>query len=281
MAEPLFANDEQVTEHRSAAWPESAEDDKRLSMHCYRNERRWLHDRVEELERQLSLRTIVLAGALALNVSLGSLIATSFDGSPLPTVELAATPSSETPGSSQPVTCMDEWPSLIEQSEAWAMGEKQIEAIAALHFDAQTRQMLTEQLRMARPEAKWSEAMKPELSAKDTIRGGESESGSRNWSPPSPKTVLTHSFSHDRSRSAGASKRSHYAAKDFVNLRAAPDNTAEVLAVVAQGELVRRTGHNLGWLQVEYDDRSASSIRGWVYGSYLRVVDTAGKSAQP
>jgi hypothetical protein len=280
MAEPLFANEEQVAEHRSTAWATSAEDDKRLSVHCYRNEHRWLHDRVKKLEGQLRLRTLVLAGTLALNVSLGGVIATSFDGPPLPKVELAVTPSPEMPGSSQPVTCM-EWPSQIEQSEVWAMGEKQIEAIAALHFDAQRRQALTEPLRKTRPEAKWSEAMKPELSAKDTIRGGESEAGSRNWSPPSPKTVLTHSFSHDRSRSAGASKRSHYAAKDFVNLRAAPDNTAEVLAVVAQGELVRRTGHNLGWLQVEYDDQSASSIRGWVYGSYLRVVDTAGKSAQP
>jgi Bacterial SH3 domain len=280
MADPLFANEEQVAERRTTAWAEFAEEDKRLSVHCYRKEHRWLHERVEELEGQLWLRTIVLAGALALNVFLGGFIATPFDGRPLPTVELAVTPSSATPGNSQPVTCM-EWPSHIEQSEVWAMGEKQIEAIAALHFDAQRRQALTEPLRRARPEAKWLEAMKPELSAKDTIRGGEREAGSRNWSPPSPKTVLTYSFSHDRSRSAGASKRSHYVAKDFVNLRAAPNNSAEVLAVVAQGELVRRTGHNLGWLQVEYDDRSASSIRGWVYGSYLRVVDTAGESAQP
>jgi hypothetical protein len=281
MAEPPFLNEEQVAEHRSTTWAHSAEDDERSSVNWYRNEHRWLHNRVEELERQLRLRTIVLAGALALSALLGSSIVTSFHKSGRLTVALAVAPSSDTPGSSPPVTWKGEQPSQIERSQAWAMGEEQIEAIAALQFDAQRTQAPTEQLTTTWWEAGVSEAMKPEASARGEIRGEESEAVARDWSPVSPEAAVSASFNQDGSRAARANERSHYTAKDFVNLRAAPNNSAEVLMVVAQGDLVRRTGRDLGWLQVEYGDRSASSIRGWVYGSYLRRVETSGEPARP
>jgi len=281
MAEPPFLNEEQVAEHRSTTWAHSAEGDERLSVNWYQNQHRWLHNRVEELERQLRLRTIMLAGALVLSALLASSIVTSFYKSGRPTVALAVAPSSDTPGSLPPVTWKGEQPSQIGRSQAWAMGEEQIEAIATLHFDAQWTQAPTEQLATTWREAGGSDAMKPEASARGEIRGEGSEAVARDRSSVSPETVVSASSNQDASRAARANELSHYAAKDFVNLRAAPNNFAEVLTVVAQGDLVRRTGRDLGWLQVEYSDRSASSIRGWVYGSYLRRVETSGEPARP
>jgi uncharacterized protein YgiM (DUF1202 family) len=281
MAEPPFLNEEQVAEHRSTTWAHSAEGDERLSVNWCRNEHCCLHNRVKELERQLRLRTIMLAGALVLSALLASSIVTSFYKSGQPTVALAAAPSSDTPGSLPPVTWKGEQPSQIERSPAWAMGEEQIEAIAALHFDAQWVQAPTEQLTTNWPEARGSEAMKPAASGRWEIRGEGSEAVARDRSPVWPEMIVSTSFNQDRSGAARANERSHYTAKDFVNLRAAPNNSAEVLIVVAQGDLVRRTGRDLGWLQVEYSDRSTSSIRGWVYGSYLRRVETSGGPARP
>jgi hypothetical protein len=47
--------------------------------------------------------------------------------------------------------------------------------------------------------------------------------------------------------------------------------------VVAQGDVVRRTGRDVGWLQVEYGDHSASGIKGWIYSDNLRPVDALGE----
>jgi hypothetical protein len=74
---------------------------------------------------------------------------------------------------------------------------------------------------------------------------------------------------------ARANERFQYVAADFVNLRAAPNDSAEVLSVLAQGNVVRRTGRDLGWLQVEYDDETASTVTGWVYSGYLRRVEAS------
>jgi uncharacterized protein YgiM (DUF1202 family) len=60
-----------------------------------------------------------------------------------------------------------------------------------------------------------------------------------------------------------------------VNLRAAPSHSAEVLSVLGQGEVVQRTGRDLGWLQVEYGDGTGSTVTGWVYSSYLRRVEAS------
>ena len=281
MAEPPFLIEEQVAEHRSTAWADSAESDERSSVNGYRNEHRWHHDRVQELERQLRRRTIVLVGALALSALLGSFILSSLYKSGGPTVALAVAPSSGTAGSSPPVTWKGEQVSQSERSQAWAMGEEQIEAIAALHYDAQRTQAPNEQLSTTWRERGGAEAMKPEASANGVIRGGKREAVARDRSPVSPKTAVSTSFNQEGRRAARANERSHYTAKDFVNLRAAPNNSAEVLTVVAQGDSVRRTGHDLGWLQVDYADRSDSSIRGWVYGSYLRRVETPAEPARP
>jgi hypothetical protein len=278
MAAPAVLNQEPVAKYGAATGAESAEGDERSPANRYPNENRWLHSRVEELERQLRLRTIVLGGALALSVILGSYMVASFYRSGQPTVALA--PSSDTRGSLPPATWMGKQSSQIERSQAWTMGEEQIEAMAVLHFDRQRTQAPTEQV-TTWPETTGAEAMEPEASARSEIRGDGSEAVTRDGTPVSPETVVSASSNQDQGKVARANEEAQYTAKDFVNLRAAPDNSAEVLTVVAEGDLVRRTGHNLGWLQVEYNGRSASSIRGWVYGSYLRRVETSGELARP
>jgi hypothetical protein len=189
--------------------------------------------------------------------------------------------SSDAPGSLPPLTEKAEQPSQIERSQAWTMGEQQIEAMAALHFDPQRTQAPTEQVTIW-PEPGGAEALEPEALARNEIRGDRSEAVTRDWTLVSPEMVVSASFNQDESSAAArANEEAQYTAKDFVNLRAAPDNSAEVLTVVAEGDLVWRTGHNLGWLQVEYSGRSASSIRGWVYESYLHRVETSGGLARP
>jgi Bacterial SH3 domain len=280
MAQAPIVDEEQFAEHRSTTWAHSAEGDECWSMNSYRNEHRWLHDRVRELERQLRRRTIVLAGALALSGLLLSFTVVSSYEFGRPTVVPAVAPSSGNPVSSPAVMSKGEKPSQIERSQAWAMGEEQIELIAALHFDAQRTKAHTDQLTTTWREAGGSETMNPETSARGEVHGGGG-AVARGWSPVSHETVVSVWFNQDGSRAARASERSHYTAKDFVNLRAAPNNSAEVLTVVAQGALVRRTGHDLGWLQVEYSDHSTSSISGWVYGSYLRSVESSGQQPRP
>ena len=244
-----------------------------------RNEHRWLHNRVDELERQLRLRTILLAGAMALVAFLGSFIIASFYKSERPTVALAAAPSFDRPSRSPSVTWKAEKPS-IDRSQAWAAGEERIEAIAAFHFDAQRTQTATEQLTATGQYAERSQPVQHEEPLRGEILGVGSEVA-RDCSPVSPEAAVSASLKQNGSRAARASERLHFAATNFVNLRAAPSNHAEVLTVVAQGDLVRRTGRDVGWLQVEYGDRPASSIRGWVYSAHLRSVDMSGEPARP
>jgi hypothetical protein len=280
MAVPPVLNDEQFAEHKPTTRAHSAEDDERLSVNWYRRQHRSLQNRVEKLQRQLRLRTIMLAGALVLSALLASSIVTSFYKSGRPTVAIAVAPPSNMQGNFPPVTWKGEQPSRIKRSQAWAMGEEEIEAIAALHFNAQSTRAPTVHFTPNWPEIRGSEAMGHEASARGEIRGEEGEAVARDRSV-SPLPALHASFNQDGSRAARAKEQSHYTAKDFVNLRAAPNNSAKVLTVVAQGDFVRQTGGDLGWLQVEYKDRSASSIRGWVYGSYLRRVETSGEQARP
>jgi len=280
MAESPVLNRKEVAQYRSAIGPQSAVGDERLPVIRYPNEHRWLHNRVEELERQLRLRTTALAGALTLSAILGTCLVASFYESGRPTVALAMASSSDAPGSLPPLTEKGEQPSQIERSQAWTMGEEQIEAMAARYFDPQRTQVPTEHVTIW-PEPAGAEALEPEALARNESRGDGSEAVTRDRTPVSTETVMTASFNQDEGKAARASEQAQYSAKDFVNLRAAPDNSAEVLTVVAEGDLVRRTGHNLGWLQVEYSGRSASSIRGWVYGSYLRHVKTSGELPRP
>ncbi|HET6518793.1 MAG TPA: SH3 domain-containing protein, partial [Geminicoccaceae bacterium] len=72
-----------------------------------------------------------------------------------------------------------------------------------------------------------------------------------------------------------------YAAIRAVNVRAAPSNAADVLAVVAQGDVVRRIGNQGGWLRVEYDDRRGGDVTGWVHGQHLRRVGAPSAATGP
>jgi Bacterial SH3 domain len=266
MPEPSFLDDGLVAKHDLTAWAPAAEGHGRRSLDRCRSEHRWLRNRVDSLETQLRLRNLLLAGTLTLSAFVWSLFAIAFYGPELPTVALAVAPES-----SPRVMWKGLGPLQIERSRDWANGEEQIEAIAALHFDAETVQAPAEELTTIRQEAGRREEMKPRPSAGEIARDqrGQASTPGRPFVPPS------------QSRAAQGDEGAHYTAKDFVNLRAAPDNSAHVLAVVAQGELVRQTGHDLGWLQVDYGDGNASSIRGWVYGSYLRRVETSGGPARP
>jgi uncharacterized protein YgiM (DUF1202 family) len=78
-----------------------------------------------------------------------------------------------------------------------------------------------------------------------------------------------------------ASDAEHYAATSRVNLRAAPDNNAEVLAVMGEGEVVRRVGRRGGWLQVEYTGADVRAVTGWAYGEFLRRVEAPPQGGGP
>jgi hypothetical protein len=257
MAEPQFLDEERVADP---------------------NEQRWLHGKVEELERQLRLRTILLVGAVGLSAFLGSSVVASFYESERPTVALAPAPSFDQPGWSPSVTSKQ--PS-IDRSQAWAVGEEWIEEIAALQFEAWTPQTPTEQLTTTGRDGEGSEAVQPEESRQGRILGGVSEALVRDCSPMAPEAAFSDPVNQNGRRTAQPSERLHYAATDFVNLRAAPSNLSEVLTVVAQGDLVQRTWRDVGWLQVEYRDRPASSITGWVYSDHLRRVHAAGEPVRP
>jgi hypothetical protein len=249
-------------------------------MNWYRKEHCWLQRRVRDLERQLRRRTIVLAGALALSALIGSFTVDSSYESEGPITAPAVAPPSGRPSSSQAVMWRMEQASQIEQSQEWAMAEEQIELIATLHYDAQRSEVGTDQLTTISRQAAGSAAMKPEKSARGEVHGQGSGAVARDGSPVT-QTVVTALFPQHGNGAEGLGERSHYTAKDFVNLRAAPNNSAEVLTVVAQGDLVLRTGRALGWLQVEYRNGFASSINGWVYGSYLRSVESSGEQPRP
>lgn len=275
MTESHSLHEQSVAEHRSTACGHWAERDERLRVNWSRDEQRWLHDRVKDLERRLQSRTIALVGALALSAFLGSFMVTSFYISDQPTVVVALAPSPDALGAlpSTARTMEQRW--QLRQSQASALGEERIEAIAALHFDASPAKASTAPLPSAGRFAGSSEATKLETPAWEKIDDGESKGVARECSPVSPETVVNASLHQDGNRVARANERFRYVAADFVNLRAAPDHSAEVLSVLAQGDVVRRTGRDLGWLQVEYGDGTASTVTGWVYSSYLRRVQAA------
>jgi hypothetical protein len=93
--------------------------------------------------------------------------------------------------------------------------------------------------------------------------------------------VVTTSLIQHEFRALGELEQEEYTVTDFVNLRAAPNSFARVLTVVAQGDVVRRTGHDLGWLEVEYGNDSTSDIKGWVYSGNLRRVGAPGELPRP
>lgn len=258
MAEYQFVNQEQVVDP---------------------SEQRWLRETVEELKRQLRLRTILLVGAVALSAFLGSFIVASFYKSERPTVALAPTPSFDRAAGSRSVTWKAKQPS-IDRSQAWAVGEERIVAIAALQFEAQRTQTPTAQPTTTGRHAERLEPAQPKESRRGNILGGGSEPLECQCSPVSPEAASA-SLKQNGSRMAQSDEGLQYAAADFVNLRAAPSSQAEVLTVVAQGDLVQRTWRDVGWLQVEYGDHPASSVRGWVYSDHLRRVDAAGEPVRP
>jgi hypothetical protein len=214
---------------------------------------------VKTLERQLELRTIALAGALALSAFLGSVIVISYYKSEQPVVVVALTPSPDALGALPSPARTMEQPWQLRQSQASALGEERIEAIAALQFDAGRTKAPILQL----------------TSTLGKIDDRGSKGVAREGSPVSPQTVGNASLNKDGSRAARANERFRYVAADFVNLRAAPSHSAEVLSVLGQGEVVQRTGRDLGWLQVEYGDGTGSTVTGWVYSSYLRRVEAS------
>lgn len=281
MVDPSLSNQQQAGKHGSTTWAHSSEGDERRLVKRDRNEQRWLHKRMEELERRLRLQRIVLSGALPLNALLVSFMIISFYKSEPPQVVLAAAPSSDMPRDTCSVMWNVEQRSHIQRSQVWAMGEEWIETSAALHLDAQRTQASTEQPVVTRQDAGGAEATKAETSAKRGIFNEGKEAVARGCSRDSPEAEMS-AFPRGKSdKAAQAGEGIHYAATDFLNLRAAPSNSADVLTVVGRGDLVRRTGHGLGWLQVEYRDPSASSIRGWVYSSYLRHVEPSAGSPYP
>ena len=72
-----------------------------------------------------------------------------------------------------------------------------------------------------------------------------------------------------------------YAAISPVNLRAEPSNGAEVLAIVEEGDAVRRIGRRGGWLRVEYTDRAGADYAGWVHGRNLRRAEVPPQQGGP
>lgn len=273
MAEPRFLEEQGIVGDSSGTWA-WVEGDECLWASTYRNEHCGLCERVEELERRLRRRTMVLVGALALSALLNSFIVASFHKAARPTVALAVAPAPDALGRAPLATWQSEPPSETERSQAWAMAEEHIEAMATRQFDARRTQPSPGQPAANSGEAGRAEAMKPQASA---IHGDPREAVGREWSPAS-KTDVSASSNQDGSEAARPNEGSNYTAKDFVNLRAAPNNSAEVLAVITPGDLVRQTGRKFGWLQVEFIDHDSSNIIGWVYGSFLRRVETSGET---
>jgi hypothetical protein len=133
----------------------------RWTLNWYRNEHRWLRDRVEELTQQLRLRTIMLAGALALSTLM---VVTSISVLLFPEPEPSSaslevpTPLDAT-GHRPPGTI--EHPLKVERSQALAPLGQEIEALAMdaryqaaiADFDLAVRRVeaLSERLRACSP----------------------------------------------------------------------------------------------------------------------------------
>ena len=77
-----------------------------------------------------------------------------------------------------------------------------------------------------------------------------------------------------RATPTGEGAAVYHAATRPVNLRAEPDNGAEVLTVVGEGELVRGIGRDGGWLRVRY-----ANFTGWVHGRFLTSVAAPTRGA--
>jgi hypothetical protein len=273
MTEPHSLHEQSVGEHRSTACEYWAERDERLRLNWCRDEQGWLHNRVKDLERQLESRSIALAGALALSALLGSYVVTSLHDSEEPTVDVLLARSPDAPRAVPSSAAVVEQPWQLRRSQASVLGEERIEAIAVLHFDASRTKSPTEHLSGLFTGS--SEAMKLEVTPWRELEDGGSKGVARECSPGSPEIVVNASLNQDESSAAPANERFRYIAADFVNLRAAPNHSAEVLSVLAQGDVVRRTGRDLGWLQVEYDAGTTRTVTGWVYSSYLRRVEAS------
>jgi hypothetical protein len=230
-----------------------------------------LRNRVDELEEKLQLRTILLAFTTVLCVVLGTLTGDLYYNNDRLTGALAVAPPANTSSGLE-----GDGPS--ERSELWAMGEKWIEANALLHFDAHGSQAPT-------GTTTWVESggtgALTEASVNREMRDHGSEASGHDCSPMAHDSIVTTSLTQHEFVLPEALEQEEYTVTDFVYLRAAPNSSARVLTVVAQGDLVRRTGHDLGWLQVQYGDPHTSDLKGWVYSGHLRRVGTSGELRRP
>lgn len=217
--------------------------------------------RVVELEQRLRRRTRILTGALALSIGILCFDAFPIRRSDVPDVSIAALPNSESATSV---------PGTLESTGSWqdvdrlsmlSVGEDQIEAIALLYLDRQNGRGHDHQ---------------PSLGENDQatrINAHEENSIDGACPPLSAGAPRSGSLVKDPGRIPATKELLPYAAISPVNLRAAPSRSAEILKVLAEGDLVRRTGREIGWLQVEYSGRSENRIKGWVYSSRLRRID--------
>lgn len=230
-----------------------------------------LRNRVDKLEQKLQLRTNFLAFTTVLCVVVGMLAGNLYYSSDRLTGALATTPPASSPSRLERAG----W---SERSEQWAMGEKWIEANALHHFDAHGSQAPTGTTTGIGSGGRGALAA---ASVNREMRHNGSEASGHDCSPIAHESVVTTSLIQHEFRALGALEQEEYTVTDFVNLRAAPNSSARVLTVVAQGDVVRRTGHDLGWLEVEYGDPSTSDLKGWVYSGNLRRVGAPGELPRP
>ena len=95
----------------------SPDGEDRWTLNWYRNEHRWLGDRVEQLTQQLRLRTIMLAGAIALSTLM---VVGSFSVLEPPTASLEVPTSPAATGRPPPPAGTMEHPLEVERSQALA-----------------------------------------------------------------------------------------------------------------------------------------------------------------
>ena len=244
---------------------ERTEGDERSRVALRRNQSPELTGRVVELERRLRRRTISLGGALAASIAVACLPGFSMLRSDDPNVSISALSSSEPPISGLARSGKADPLLEIDYSPAWALGEDQIEKIALLHLERQNVRAHDDQLSTAGPGVGKREVSRVDQQESHSIRG---------VCPPMPAGAPRNGrLLHDPPRMAATRALLPYAATASVNLRATPSTSAEILAVVGEGDLVRRTGREIGWLQVEYRGRAAKAVKGWVYSGHLQRID--------
>jgi hypothetical protein len=274
MRDPRCLDEEQITENRPerrlhlAGNDDRSRESRHSIIHCR------LCNRVDELEQQLRLRTVLLVGTSMVCVVLGSLASSSFFKTDGLTVTLAMAP----PISSPSAAWRGGRTAENEQSQVWTMGEKWIETNALLHFNANESQEIAGVTTGA-----WNGAERmatSDGSITHELRDGRNEASTHGCPLAAPKSLVNTTILQAEFRNGKIPEQMKYEATEFVNLRAAPNNSAKVLTVVAQGDVVQRTGHELGWLQVEYADHTANGIKGWVYSGNLRRVDPSSRPLQ-